>query len=243
MSIFRPLQQRVLEPEDIDDPELATEQLHGALHGLTTINWLSASAAILWPEIRQLALEAGDRPVRILDIATGAGDVPMALWRKAQRARLRVEIHGTDISERAIAFAEARAKNAQAPVTFGRLDVFHDPLPASYDVVMCSLFLHHLTDEQAKDLLGRMAAAAKVFVLVNDLRRSSYGLALAHFAGRALTRSPIVRVDAVRSVRAAFTISEARQLAVAAGLAGATVRRRWPCRFLLSWSKTVRPAA
>lgn len=235
--MFRSLQKRVLEPEDIDNPELATDQLFGALRGLTTINRLSASAGILWPAIRRLALQAGARPLRILDLATGAGDVPLALWWKARRARLNVEIHGADISERAIAFAAARAKNAQAALSFSRLDVFQESLLQGFDVVMCSLFLHHLTDDQASELLRRMAAAAGQMVLVNDLRRSTFGLALAHFAGRVLTRSPIVRVDAVRSVRAAFTIPEARQLAHSAGLAGATISRRWPCRFLLAWQK------
>ena len=235
--MFSSLQKRVLEPEDIDDPELATPQLHGALRGLTTINWISASAGVLWPEIKRLALQAGERPVRVLDIATGAGDVPIALWRKAQRAGLQVVIHGTDINDRAIAFAQMQAKNAKAQVSFNRLDVFQEPLPPGFNVVMCSLFLHHLANEKATDLLRLMAAAAGQLVLVNDLRRSVYGLALAHIAGRVLTRSPVVRIDAVRSVRAAFTIAEVRQLAHSAGLPEATISRRWPCRFLLSWTK------
>ena len=102
---------------------------------------------------------------------------------------------------------------------------------------MCSLFLHHLDEEPAAQLLRVMAAAARRLVLVNDLRRGWDGLLLAHFAGLCLTRSPVVRVDAVRSVRAAFTLAEARRLAATAGLAGASVSRRWPARFLLTWQR------
>jgi hypothetical protein len=82
-----------------------------------------------------------------------------------------------------------------------------------------------------------MGGATRHLILVNDLCRSHWGLALAHFAGRVLTRSPVVRVDAVRSVRAAFTLAEVRALAAAAGLQGAQLARRWPARYLLSWQR------
>ena len=106
--LFRSLAHRVREPEDIDDPALDTACLHGALHGLTTINFLSASAGLVWKPIARLARQASKR-LRVLDIATGAGDVPRGLWRRAQRAGLPLEIHGIDISERAIEFARQRA--------------------------------------------------------------------------------------------------------------------------------------
>jgi hypothetical protein len=84
-------------------------------------------------------------------------------------------------------------------------------------------------------LLTKMRQATRHLVLVNDLRRCRSGLILAHAAARLLTRSNVVHVDAPRSVRAAFTIDEMRRLSVEAGLRGAIVRRRWPCRFLLTW--------
>jgi hypothetical protein len=54
---------------------------------------------------------------------------------------------------------------------------------------------------------------------------------------RLLSRSPVVHVDGPRSVAAAFTPAEALDLAQRAGLTGATVVRRWPCRFLLTWRR------
>jgi hypothetical protein len=52
-----------------------------------------------------------------------------------------------------------------------------------------------------------------------------------------LSRSPVVRHDGPVSVAAAFSLAEARMLAQRAGLYGASLVRRWPCRFLLSWSR------
>jgi hypothetical protein len=74
-------------------------------------------------------------------------------------------------------------------------------------------------------------------VLVDDLNRSWAGLALASAATRLLTTSAVVHTDGPRSVRAAFTPSEALGLAEQAGLTGATVRRHWPCRWQLVWRR------
>jgi hypothetical protein len=74
-----------------------------------------------------------------------------------------------------------------------------------FDVVTCSLFLHHLTSDQATNLLMRMAAAGRL-LLANDLRRCVSGYLMAQLACRCLTRSPIVRYDGPQSVANAFTI-------------------------------------
>jgi hypothetical protein len=124
-------------------------------------------------------------------------------------------------------------------VRFFQVDAVLDDLPAQreYDVVMCSLFLHHLTDDQATVVLAKMATGARRLVTASDLIRSRMGLAIAWGASRLLTRSPVVHTDAVRSVRAAFTRGEIKQRADAAGLSGATVSWRWPWRFLLRWER------
>ena len=57
-------------------------------------------------------------------------------------------------------------------------------------------------------------------------------------ATRVLSGSRVVHVDGPRSVEGAFTALEAQKLAERAGLAGARVSRRWPCRYLLSWSRS-----
>jgi SAM-dependent methyltransferase len=240
MPLLSTLAHRVRESEDIDDPGLETDRLYGALGGISTINLVSASSWIVWRPIARLARQLGRDRLRVLDIATGAGDIPRALVRRSQRKGLRLEIHGVDISERALDYARQHSP-AGAGLQFSRLDALAEPLPPGYDVIVSSLFLHHLDDEPAVTLLRKMAAATNYLVLVNDLRRGWGGLVLACLAGRLLTRSPVVRVDAVRSVRAAFTLAEARHTAAEAGLEGAVVSRRWPCRFLLHWQKPPAP--
>jgi hypothetical protein len=80
-------------------------------------------------------------------------------------------------------------------------------------------------------------AAAGSLVLVNDLARSRFNYLAVWFACHALSGSPVVRYDGPASVRSAFSPREARSLAEHAGLKGASVGRRFPCRFLLQWRK------
>jgi 2-polyprenyl-3-methyl-5-hydroxy-6-metoxy-1,4-benzoquinol methylase len=222
----------------MDDPALDGGRHEAALRGLSRLNYLSGSARTLWPPLAALARQLGRQQLRVLDVATGAGDVPVRLWRMARRAGLHLEIHGVDVSPRAVEVAAERAAAEQAAIHFSVLDVLAGSLPGGFDVVTCSLFLHHLAEEQAVLLLQAMAKATKHLVLVDDLRRSAAGLALTHLAAWTLSGSDVVRVDGPRSVRAAFAVHEAAALARAAGLKGAIVERHWPLRFLLSWKRS-----
>jgi 2-polyprenyl-3-methyl-5-hydroxy-6-metoxy-1,4-benzoquinol methylase len=146
-------------------------------------------------------------------------------------------VHGCDISETALAFATERARRAGLPLRFYWHDVLEKTLPEEYDAVVSSLFLHHLEWRDAEDVLRCCAAAARGLVIVSDLDRSVPGLALAWLGTRLLSRSPVVHVDGMRSVRAAFTRAEARGLAVAAGFTmpgfHLTLASQWPCRWRL----------
>jgi SAM-dependent methyltransferase len=237
MTFLTDLRQRVCEPELMDDPALESALHEAALRGLERINRVSRVAETLWRELRDLNRRPPQQALRVLDLATGAGDVPLRLTELAERDGAAVELAGCDRSPRALNFARWRAASRGRRVSFFELDLESDPLPAGYDVLICSLLLHHLDDSAAVELLRRMAAAARQRVLVSDLRRGRFGLLLCHVGTRLLTRSPVVHVDGPRSVRAAFTIDEVRELARRAGLEGARVREVWPARFMLSWSR------
>ena len=231
------LRHRCRQPEIMDQPGLSPERHRRALRGLARINFWSGSARILWPGLRDLARELAPRPPRVLDLATGGGDVPLRLWQRAHRAKVPFVLEGCDVSPVAVEHARAAAAAVGADVRFFVHDVLHGPPLSGYDAVTCSLFLHHLEDEAACELLQRMRDTTGRLVLVNDLNRSLMGFLLAHVATRLLTRSDVVHTDGPRSVEAAFTPEEARQLAERAGLRGASVVRRWPCRWLLTWRR------
>lgn len=214
------------------------ERLHrDALIGLRRINRLSGSGRIVWSAIEKLAAADPARKWRVLDLASGGGDVAMDVARRAAGRRVNIQVDACDVSPFAVRYATAKAVERRiANVHFFQKDVLNEPLPDGYDVVMSSLFLHHLDEPVAAELLSKMAAVAQRLVLVNDLCRSTLGFVLAWLGCHLLTRSPVVHIDGPLSVRAAFSIDEVREIAGSIGLNGAKVDACWPCRFLLQWS-------
>ena len=221
---------RVVAREQMDDPAL-DENLHvQALRGLARLNLLSATSALFWRPLRRLLEERGK--LRVLDLACGGGDVTLALRRRGGSA---LEIEGCDKSPTALEHARTQALRQGTSVRFFEHDVLQGELPGGYDLYLCSLFLHHLEEEQALDLLARMTGAQAL--LVHDLARCGPGLLLSRLVPRLVTRSRVVHEDALLSVRNAFTPDEIRSVAERAGLAGVRVSRHWPFRFLLSWRR------
>jgi len=223
--------------ELLDQPGLDSAERARALEGLARINWLSRSDAILWPTIGRLARDRPSSAIRVLDLASGGGDVPIAMANRARQAGLDVRIEGCDVSPESVRFAQRRTAEQGLATRFFTLDVLNEPIPTGYDVMTCSLFLHHLDEADAGMFLKKAANATGRLLLVNDLVRDPVGYALAWTACHFLSRSPVVRHDGPVSVAAAFTLAEVYNLAQRAGLDGVSLTRHWPRRFLMSWSR------
>src|SRR5260370_26941013 len=228
---------RRLQPELMARPDLDQPRQWHALRGLARNNWLSGSAGSLWASIRRLAEESSGQPLRVLDVACGAGELCIALRQRAARCGLTLHLEGADISSQALEYARKQAETTGAKVRFFQQAALAGDFPSDYDVVFCSLFLHHLNEEQAVNLLKGMARAARRMILISDLTRSRLGWLAAYLVTPMLTTSDVVHTDGPLSVQGAFTPAEALALAHQAGLHGATVVRRWPFRFLLTWRR------
>ena len=232
MAFLSHLRTRERIPELMDDPAIDPAEHRRALAALARINRVTNSAGLLWPAIGRLAGQLG-RTVRVLDVATGSGDVPAGLLARAKRARLQLEVAGCDVSPTAI----EEARRARPGIEFFVHDALRHTLPTGFDVVTCSLFLHHLSIDDALALLTNLENATRHLVLVNDLARSRFNFVAVWLACQLLTRSRVVRFDGPASVRSAFTPREAQALAAHAGLDGAIVRKHFPARYLLTWER------
>lgn len=225
-------------PELMDDPAIDPDEHLAALRALGTINALSLTAAALARAISGLMARGPRfaRPLRVVDVACGGGDVTVALARRLGPA---YHVTGIDLSPRAVArAAEHAAARDVENVSFTVGDVLAGGFPAC-DVAVTSLFVHHLDDDAAAATLRGLAAAAAIGGVVTDLLRSRRGLVLAHLATRLLTRSRVAQVDGPLSVRAARTLPEYRALMERAGLPAARVMTTWPERVLITWQRPV----
>lgn len=223
-------------PELMDDPALDAREHLAALRALGTINTLSLTASTLARAISRLAASRPNavKPLHVVDVACGGGDVTVAL---ARRLGPSYRVTGIDLSPRAVARAAEHAATRDADnVSFMACDVLAAGCP-DCDVAVTSLFLHHLDDDAAVATLRSLARAATLGGVVSDLVRSRRGLVLAHLATRVLTRSRVARVDGPLSVRAARTLPEYRLLMERAGLPAARIAATWPERVLITWHR------
>jgi 2-polyprenyl-3-methyl-5-hydroxy-6-metoxy-1,4-benzoquinol methylase len=241
------MQQRHLIPEWMDAPDLDIAEHQLALAGLRRINQWSGTAKRIANEVQSMIQQGNLQRCRILDLGCGSGDIACSVAQRLAH-QVPVSMTGWDFSETAVQHANenrnrlCRSTKDPYEIRFEQRNVL-DPLPAiprsqrPFDIVYCSLFLHHFTDGQAMELLNKMASLAELGFIVDDLVRSRGGWLLAHAGCRILSRSRVVHFDGPQSVRAAFTISEIRQIAAVAGLHPISVRQCWPARFLLKWKR------
>ena len=223
----------------MDQPGLSDAEHRQALAGLRRVNLLSTSVSKLWSALSSWApTDPQHPPLRVLDVACGGGDVAIRLATRARQQRMPITIDGCDLSPTALQVAREASQRAGLPeMKFFLQDALHEPLPLGYDIVMCSLFLHHLDEGDALKLMQAMSTAARKAILIDDLRRTRWGYVLCWVGCRLLTRSKIVHVDGPLSVQGAFTIAEVHRLADQCGLPGVQFQRHWPQRFLLAWER------
>lgn len=218
----------------MDDPALPAAEHGLALRGLARLNEISRAHRLLWPRLRTLARRS-DGALCVLDVASGAADVPVRLDRVARGAGVSLRWILSDRSSRALDHALARARSAGLDCRAVQVDAVREPLPEA-DVVMNSLFLHHFDPTDATRILRGMRQAARLAVGVADLRRTRLALSLVWLGSRIVTRSPVVHHDATASVRAAHEPAEVRDMSERAGLHGASIEVADPVRWRLWWS-------
>lgn len=216
---------RVLEPELMDHPEADPGELERSLADLRHVNrWLGGRRVML----RALGAMVGgvaERPVRVLDVATGSADLPLAIARWGRRRGVEVRVTATDLHARTLEVARDEAA-AEPWVRVERADALDLPYSdGHFHIAICSTALHHFDDAGAERLLREMARVASRGVVVSDLSRSRPALWGTRLLAATLwRRHPITRHDAPVSVRAAYTPAELRLLAQRAGLRGVRVR-------------------
>lgn len=155
------------------------------------------------------------RKLDVLDVGTGAADVPGAIVAWAERRGLGASVLATDCSPEILAIAASGSPAVELALADARSLPFAD---RSFDVAACSLLLHHLSPKDAVAALREMGRVARVGVVVNDLVRGWVGYTGAWLLARVFSHNPLTRHDAPLSVLRAYTRSELAALAAEAGL-------------------------
>ncbi|MBW3633042.1 MAG: methyltransferase domain-containing protein [Chloroflexi bacterium] len=223
-SNFQMRTRRTEAEELLDQAGHDAAELAANLRDIRTVNRLAGGTATVLRHLPALVsrLPRG-QPVEILDLATGSGDIPLALARWAAGTGRPLRLTVADLSSEIL--AEARCTLADVPgVTFTVCDARDVPMPErSFDVVVCSLSLHHFPPEDAVRVLREMERLSRTGFILNDIRRDARGYVAAWIASRVATRNRLTRHDMPLSVLRAYTPDELRALLREAGIPEARV--------------------
>ena len=220
------------ELEWLDGPSISAEELAPVLHDLA---WFNTAMLGHYPIIRWLGRAARGhhlkRPLFLIDVGCGYGDLLRAIRRWADRRGLPIALLGLDLKGETIRIAQA-ATDVRERIDFEVVDALRFRPAEPVDLIVNSLLAHHLPDRGLVDLLCWMEATARRGWLIYDLQRHWLPYHLLRFVGTLLRVHPIVIDDGQISIARALSRSEWRERLGAAGLSADAVTMHW---FLFRW--------
>jgi ubiquinone/menaquinone biosynthesis C-methylase UbiE len=232
------LSQRRRQVEWMDREGVDPADLGASLDFIERVNrWLGYARGVVRHLDRFRTSWAAGEMVTILDLATGSADIPRTILRWADRKGVDVRIVGIDRQAPTIDIARRRTTDRRIQLV--QADALVLPFDAgSFDYVITSMFLHHLSDDQAVEVMRSAGRLARRGVIIADLLR--HYRAYAWISLLTLGAGRMVRHDAQASVAQAFTKAEIVGLANRAGLDFVQYYRHFGHRFVLAGEKTRR---
>ncbi len=208
--------------ELMDDPACAEGDLRPALRDLGRINRVFGAHRFVRAYLDRAVPEAARRRpaagvFRLVDVASGGGDIAVAVARWAARREIAVRFVAVDLHATTARLArEATARHRGIAIVRGdaRALPFAD---RTFDVGLCTLALHHMRDDDAALVLRELHRVARCGFLAVDLVRGGVGHAAVWLLTR-LSGSRVLRHDGPLSVRRARSMEEYRRLADASGI-------------------------
>jgi len=229
VPFFPPLARAAGVLEIIDGPPVPFKEMACCMTDIARVNGLFGGRMVTMVHVKRLlAALPADRLITVLDVGTGAGDIPRALVRWARRQGRRIRVFALDRDAATLRIAAELVRD-YPEITFLRGDALALPIrPEAVDLTISAMTLHHLEPDAGVRYLAEMDRAARVGFVVNDLVRSRIAHWVVWLITRFITRSAISRHDGPLSVRRSYTPGEVTGLCEKAGLLDANVVHHWP---------------
>jgi 2-polyprenyl-3-methyl-5-hydroxy-6-metoxy-1,4-benzoquinol methylase len=208
--------------ELMDRPDPSRPELARALLNLEELNRHFGSYRIIRHFLNRW-LQPGET-VTILDACTGFGDIPRLVVEWARQRGSVVKVLAMDMQPATLEIA--RRQSALFPeISYLQADIRSFEPGTRFDIVMCSLALHHFAWREAVEVLQRLGRLGERAVLISDLVRSVAGVLGVYVLTSTIFRDPMTKFDGRLSIRRAFSFPEMKRLAVEAGWEGFGHRR------------------
>jgi 2-polyprenyl-3-methyl-5-hydroxy-6-metoxy-1,4-benzoquinol methylase len=208
--------QRVDAPEILDSDACSPADVQATLRDLGRVNRWFGGVATTQRMVERAADVSGTKHFSLLEVAAGSGEVPEVVRQKLARRGITLNV---TLLDRARSHLPGK-KLAAASRTATNHGVVADALAlpfgdGAFDLVSCSLFAHHLDEQQLTQFMREGLRVSRCALLINDLIRHRLHLAFA-FAGFPIMRSRVAWLDGLTSVRRAYVPDEIRGLLTSA---------------------------
>jgi 2-polyprenyl-3-methyl-5-hydroxy-6-metoxy-1,4-benzoquinol methylase len=226
------LKYRTHTPELMDDPNADSEMLSRTFSYIDFVNRSLGGYSVLFSGLDIILKSRPQKSSwRMLDLGCGRGDQLQQLSVWAEKQNYQVELFGLDNNAEAIRLATAKLENKN--VQFIMTDALSLEIDyAQFDVVIGTLFLHHLSNEQIVHLLSNFNKSG-AHVLINDLHRNRFALFLFRIFTFISKAPSMARYDGLVSIRKGFRAAELRSFAIKSGYKNFSLQWKWAFRYQL----------
>jgi 2-polyprenyl-3-methyl-5-hydroxy-6-metoxy-1,4-benzoquinol methylase len=228
----RSMQSELLDIEVVDFVEF-----HQCLQQLEIVNILSLAYRPTLNWLRETLKSAKPNEIAsILDVGSGGGDMLRRIWKFLQRRPSKADLTGVDLNPWSKRSAE-QVTAAAMDIHFDTSNIFALDTARKWDFVISCNFTHHLTDAELVSFIQWMEVRAARGWLINDLHRHWLPYYFIKIVFNMLPFNRLMRSDGPISITRAFTAADWRRLLDDAGVPTATVKWRFPFRYVVARRK------
>jgi 2-polyprenyl-3-methyl-5-hydroxy-6-metoxy-1,4-benzoquinol methylase len=223
---------RTDETEIMDDFALEGEILRDALDKIAKINQLLGGNKLTLQGVQSLMNKVSpNKEVTIVDIGCGNGDMLRALADYASNNNLNFKLIGIDANQFTINHAKELSKQYQN-ITYQCEDIFDDKFKdLKYDIVLCTLTLHHFKDAEIIKLVSVFNENASIGIVINDLQRSAIAYRLFQVLCFVFRLNKMSKEDGLVSILRGFKKDELEDFSNRLGFKNYTIEWKWAFRY------------
>jgi 2-polyprenyl-3-methyl-5-hydroxy-6-metoxy-1,4-benzoquinol methylase len=230
---------RTQETEIMDDFSLQGKELKDALDKIARINQLLGGNKLTLHGIKILLKKSDThKTIVIADIGCGNGDMLRMLAKYGQENKLNFKLIGIDANAFTINYA--KKLSVEYPnIEYVCVDIFSDEFIAlKYNIVLCTLTLHHFTNEEILNIITIFNNNAEVGIIINDLHRSKLAYRLFKIIGIIFNLNKMSREDGLISILRGFKKNELESFSNKVNFKNYTINWKWAFRYQWIIAKT-----
>ncbi len=218
--------------EIMDDFELEGEILRDALDKIAKINQLLGGNKLTLQGVESLMNKVSpNKEVTIVDIGCGNGDMLRALADYASNNNLNFKLIGIDANQFTINHAKELSKQYKN-ITYQCEDIFDDKFKdLKYDIVLCTLTLHHFKDTEITKLVSIFNENASIGIVINDLERSALAYRLFQGLCFVFRLNKMSKEDGLVSILRGFKKEELENFSKKIHLKKYSIQWKWAFRY------------